>query len=340
MKRLLSGNEAVARGAWEAGVAVASAYPGTPSTEILEEFARFPNVYAEWAPNEKVAVDVAVGAAYAGRRALAAMKHVGVNVAADPLFTAAYTGVKGGLVIVTADEPSMYSSQNEQDNRNYAMAAKVPMLEPSDAEEARVFTKFAFSLSEQFDMPVFVRTTTRLSHSKSIVSLAKRETRQVSGFERNTGKYVMIPANARVRRQHLEQRLAALEAASSTHPANRIEPGNPGVGVITSGIPYTYVKEALPDASVLKIGLVHPMPKDLVETFARTVKTLYVVEELDPIMETQVKSWGIPCIGKKILPTIQITPFASLLRLPALTPQPFVWPFSFDGHHVDEQSST
>lgn len=308
---MLSGNEAIALGAWEAGVAVGCGYPGTPSTEIMEALVGYPDIYTEWSINEKVALEVALGASVAGVRALATMKHVGVNVAADPLFTAAYTGVRGGVVIITADDPDMHSSQNEQDNRNYAIAAKIPMLEPSDAEEAREFTQLAFDMSEAFDTPVFLRTTTRLSHSKCVVEAedvpqsAPQEARRPSlGFARDPRKYVMIPANARVRRTVVERRMEALRATAEIHPANTIEMGTSGVGVITSGIPYTYVKEVLPDASVLKLGLVHPLPRTMIEEFAAAHQTLYVVEELDPVIENQLKAWGIACVGKDIFPSI------------------------------------
>ena len=316
--RLLSGNEAVALGAWEAGVAVGCGYPGTPSTEILETLARQPEVYTEWSVNEKVALEVGVGAALAGGRALVTMKHVGVNVAADPLFTAAYTGVRAGLVIVTADDPDMHSSQNEQDNRNYAIAAKVPMLEPSDSAEAREFTKLAFELSEAHDTPVFLRLTTRLSHSKSLVDAfpdgapVRTPAPIEPGFVADPRKYVMIPGHAKLRRRALAERWVALEELAETHPANRIESSDAGpapIGVITSGIPYTYVKEVAPDLPVLKLGLVHPLPRRLVEEFAASVERLYVVEELDPVIENRLRSWGIDCVGKGAFPAIgEFTP--------------------------------
>ena len=318
--RLLSGNEAVALGAWEAGVAVGCGYPGTPSTEILEALARQPEVYTEWSVNEKVALEVGVGASLAGGRALVTMKHVGVNVAADPLFTASYMGVRGGLVVVTADDPEMHSSQNEQDNRNYAIAAKVPMLEPSDSQEAREFTKLAFELSETWDTPVFLRLTTRLSHSKSLVapspggSPVRMQAPIARGFVPDPRKYVMIPGNARVRRRVVEDRMIALAEAVESSPANRVEwpagqTTRPTVGIITSGIPYTYVKEVAPAAAVLKLGLVHPLPRRLIEDFAAAVERLYVVEELDPVIEAQLKAWGIPCFGKEVFPTIgEFTP--------------------------------
>ncbi len=316
--RLLSGNEAVALGAWEAGVAVGCGYPGTPSTEILEALARRPEVYTEWSVNEKVALEVGVGAALAGGRALVTMKHVGVNVAADPLFTAAYTGVRAGLVVITADDPDMHSSQNEQDNRNYAIAAKVPMLEPSDSQEAREFTRLAFELSEAHDTPVFLRLTTRLSHSKSLVdpfpdgAPVRTPAPVEPGFVADPRKYVMIPGHARLRRRALADRWAALEALAETHPANRVERPDAArapIGVVTSGIPWTYVKEVAPDVPVLKLGLVHPLPRHLVEQFAASVDRLYVVEELDPLIETQLKAWGIRCTGKDAFPSIgEFTP--------------------------------
>lgn len=316
---LLSGNEAVARGAWEAGVAVGCGYPGTPSTEILEALVHYPGVYTEWSVNEKVALEVGVGASLAGGRALVTMKHVGVNVAADPLFTAAYTGVRAGLVIVTADDPQMHSSQNEQDNRNYAIAAKVPMLEPADSAEALAFTRLAFELSEAHDTPVFLRLTTRLSHSKSLVTPRSEgpsvtvEASPERGFVPDPRKYVMIPGHARARRHAVAARMDALAEAAEHHPANRVEwPGGEQtatVGIITSGIPYTYVREVAPEAAVLKLGLVHPLPRRLIEQFAAGVDTLYVVEELDPVIETQVKAWGIDCVGKDAFPAIgEFTP--------------------------------
>lgn len=332
--RLLSGNEAIAHGAYEAGVAVGCGYPGTPSTEILEWLDHYPGVYTEWSVNEKVALEVGYGAALAGGRALVTMKHVGVNVAADPLFTAVYAGVKAGLVVVTADDPSMHSSQNEQDNRNYAVAAKLPMFEPSDSQEAREQVGWAFDLSEQFDTPVFLRVTTRLSHSKSLladeVSLAspRRTPPLAPGFDPDPTKYVMIPGHARRRREALAERWGRLTEAVETHPANRVEPGTSGVGVITSGVPYTYVKEVLPDAAVLKLGIVHPLPRHLIEEFAASVDTLYVVEELDPVIETQLRAWGIDCHGKDSFPAIgEFSPDvlrASLGLAPATTKEPAV----------------
>jgi len=320
---MLSGNEAIALGAWEAGVAVGCGYPGTPSTEILEALIAYPGLYTEWSVNEKVALEVGLGASIAGGRALVTMKHVGVNVAADPLFTSVYTGVNAGLVVVTADDPSMHSSQNEQDNRHYAVAAKLPMFEPSTPAEARLFTRWAFELSEQHDTPVFLRTTTRLSHSKGIVPEVDRTitpTKHAVGVDQNPAKYVMIPGHARVRRVEVEARLAELRRVVETHPANVVERRG-GVGVITSGVAYSYVREVMPDASVLKLGIVHPLPEQLIRDFAASVETLYVVEELDPVIETQVRAWGLGCHGKDTFPTIgEFSP--EVLRASLGLPQP------------------
>jgi indolepyruvate ferredoxin oxidoreductase alpha subunit len=303
-KVLLSGNEAIARGAYEAGVKVASAYPGTPSTEILENLSTYRGVYTEWAPNEKVAVEVALGASFAGVRALASMKHVGLNVAADPLFTSAYTGVRGGLVIVTADDPEMHSSQNEQDNRNYAFAAKVPMLDPADAPEAKEFIKAAYRISEEFDTPVLLRTTTRVSHVKGIVSLGEKEKSIAKpGIEKMPEKFVMLPAHARKRRIEVGKRLDRLKEFAETFPWNRIERGRGKRGFITSGVSYLYVKEAFPEASVLKLGMVYPFPEKMIRDFAREVDELFIVEELDPFIELHVKAMGIPCKGKELVPS-------------------------------------
>jgi indolepyruvate ferredoxin oxidoreductase alpha subunit len=304
MKRLLSGNEAVARGAWEAGVAVASAYPGTPSTEILENFARFPNVYAEWAPNEKVAVDVAVGAAYAGRRALTAMKHVGVNVAADSVFYASMTGVEAGLVIVTADDPAMHSSQNEQDNRRYAKFARIPCLEPSDSQEAKDLVGVALDLSEQFDTPVFLRLTTRICHSSTVVELG--EQKQVAPtrdkFPRNPAKYVMVPGNARKKHPVIEERLGLLSQFAETFPFNQVEWRDTDLGIVTCGVAYQYAREVFPQASVLRLGMTYPLPPGLVRDFASRVGRLIVLEELDPFLEEEIKLLGLACEGKSIFP--------------------------------------
>jgi len=303
-RQLFSGNEAIARGAYEAGVVVASAYPGTPSTEIMQSLSRYPGVYTEWAPNEKVALEVALGASFAGGRALAAMKHVGLNVAADPLFTAAYTGVRGGLVIVTADDPEMHSSQNEQDNRNYAFAAKLPMLEPADPAEALEFTRLAFALSEEFDTPVLLRSTTRLSHGEGLLNLGERQLGPIAvGLVKNPEKFVMLPANARKRRVELAARMERLSRFAESSPINRIEWGKKERGFITSGISYLYIKEAFPEASVLKLGMVYPLPEGLIKAFAAEVEELFVVEELDPFIELRVKALGISCRGKDVIPS-------------------------------------
>jgi indolepyruvate ferredoxin oxidoreductase alpha subunit len=308
MIRMLSGNEAVARGAWEAGVAVASAYPGTPSTEILENFARFPNVYAEWAPNEKVAVDVAIGAAYAGKRAFSSMKHVGLNVAADAFMYVAMTGIEAGLVIVTADDPQMHSSQNEQDNRTFAKFARVPCLEPSDSQEAKDLMIAAFGLSERFDTPVLLRMTTRICHSASAVELGERvdppPCAAQSKFPRNPEKYVMVPGNAIKRHPVIEQRMLDIAEMAETFPYNRIEMGDRSLGIITAGVAYQYAKEVFPDASILHLGMTWPLPRKLIEHFASQVERLIVVEELDPFIEEAVKLMGIPVEGKSIFPLI------------------------------------
>ncbi|MCI8798267.1 MAG: indolepyruvate ferredoxin oxidoreductase subunit alpha [Lachnospiraceae bacterium] len=313
-KKILLGNEAIARGAYEAGVKVSAAYPGTPSTEISESIAKYKEVYAEWSPNEKVAAEVAIGASIAGARAMCSMKHVGVNVASDPLFTAAYTGVGGGLVVVAADDPGMYSSQNEQDSRMVARAAMIPVLEPSDSAEAKEFTKLAFELSEEYDTPVMVRSTTRLSHSQGVVELEARNERENVPYERNTGKYVMMPANAIKRHVAVEERLKRMAEDACGMSLNRAEYRDLSTGFITSGIPYQYVREAMPEASVLKLGLVHPLPRKLIEEFASRVDRLYIFEELEPVIEEQVKSWGIlKAVGKDIF-TVQGEYSANMLR--------------------------
>ena len=299
-KKLLTGNEAVARGFWEAGGRVISAYPGTPSTEITENAACYPELYAEWAPNEKVALEAAFGAAVGGARALAAMKHVGLNVAADPLFTAVYTGVNAGLVVITADDPGMHSSQNEQDNRHYARSAKLPCLEPSDSAEALAFTQLALTLSERFDTPVLLRLTTRVSHGQSLVELSDRIEVELKPYTRDIQKYVMAPAGARPRHVALEKRLLELAAYAEETEVNRAELRDKAIGIVCSGAVYQYVREALPQASVFKLGLVNPLPKQRLLDFAAAVDELYVVEELDPFFEQQLKSWGIACKGKEL----------------------------------------
>ncbi len=312
-KKIMLGNEAIARGAFEAGVKVSAAYPGTPSTEISENIVKYPEIYAEWAPNEKVAMEVAIGASISGVRAMASMKHVGVNVAADPLYTISYCGVNGGLVLVAADDPGLYSSQNEQDTRCVARAAMVPVLEPSDSQEAKDFMKYAFDLSEKYDTPVIVRTTTRLAHSQGQVTLEDRCEPIDVEYTRNPAKYVMMPGNAKPRHVYVEQRLKAMAEDGCTMPINKMEIKDTKIGFITSGIAYQYVKEACPDASVLKLGMVHPLPKKLIEEFASKVDTLYIFEELEPVFEEQIKSWGIPCIGKEIF-TVQGEYSANMLR--------------------------
>ncbi len=300
MKKLLTGNEAIARGAWEAGVLVCSAYPGTPSTEITENAAKYKEMYAEWSPNEKVALEVGAGASIAGGRTLVSMKHVGVNVAADPLFTLAYTGVNGGLVLVSADDPGMHSSQNEQDNRHLGRAAKIPVLEPSDSQEAKDFTKLAFDLSETFDTPVMLRITTRVAHSQSLVELSERQEVGLKNYEKNALKYVMIPAYARRRHIDVESRLDKLREYAETTPLNRIEWNNKKMGVITNGVTYQYVKEVLKDASILKLGMTFPLPQQLITEFAQNVEELYIIEELEPFIEEYVKSLGIKARGKDV----------------------------------------
>ncbi len=303
MKRILSGNEAIARGAFEAGVTFATGYPGTPSTEILENLLQYDSVAVEWAPNEKVALEVGSGASLAGARTLVTMKHVGVNVAADPLLTLPYIGVRGGLVLISADDPEMHSSQNEQDNRHYARFAKVPLLEPSDSQEAKDFVRIAFELSEQYDTIVILRTTTRISHSDSIVSLGRHRTSKVSlEIVKNVQKYVMVPAVARKRHPILEQKIVDLAEYAESFSENRIEWGRRDIGIISSGISYQYAKEAFPDVSYLKLGMTYPLPPKMIKRLARSVKKLYVVEELDPFLEELVRSLGIAVQGKAYLP--------------------------------------
>lgn len=299
MKELLLANKAVARGVYEAGVKVAAAYPGTPSTEITENIAKYDEIYSEWSPNEKVAAEVAVGASFAGARSVVTMKHVGVNVAADPLFTAAYTGVNAGMMLIVADDPGMHSSQNEQDSRFYARSAHVPMLEPSDSQEAKDFVKIGMELSEIFDTPVMLRLTTRVAHSQSFVELGEREEIPNKPYQKDTWKYVMMPAQAKARHIAVEKREEALREYADTLPMNRIEMNNKKIGVITAGGVYQYVKEAT-DYSVLKLGMVYPLPMKLIKEFADTVDELVVAEELEPFIENQLKANGIPCKGKEL----------------------------------------
>ncbi|HHU89902.1 MAG TPA: indolepyruvate ferredoxin oxidoreductase subunit alpha [Clostridiaceae bacterium] len=304
MKKLMLGNEAIARGVYEAGVTVATAYPGTPSTEITENIAKYDEIYSEWAPNEKVALEVAIGASIGGARAVSAMKHVGLNVAADPLFTASYTGVNGGLVIFVADDPGMHSSQNEQDTRIIARGAKVPVIEPSDSQECKDFTKEAFRISEEYDAPVIVRLTTRVSHSQGTVELDDRENYELKPYVKNPAKYVMMPAMAKRRHVSVEERMAKLKEYSENSSLNRIEWGDKKIGVITSGIAYQYAREAFGDVSYLKLGMVYPLPEKLIKEFASQVETLYVIEELEPFIENQCRIMGLKVTGKDKLPVI------------------------------------
>ena len=303
MKQLMLGNAAVARGLYEAGCCVISSYPGTPSTEITEEAVKFPEIYCEWAPNEKVALETAFGACLAGKRAFCAMKHVGLNVAADPLYTMAYTGVNAGLVIGVADDPGMHSSQNEQDSRHHAIAAKVPMLEPSDSAEALEFAKLAYTISEQFDTPVLLKMCTRVAHSQSLVETSSRTEPECKPYEKNIGKYVMMPGNAIRRHPFVEQRTQKLQEWAETAPINRVEMGGTKVGVITSSTSYQYVKEVFGDTvSVLKLGMANPLPVRLIQEFACKVEKLVVVEEMDPILENHCKALGLTVSGKDVLP--------------------------------------
>jgi len=299
------GNEAVAEGLFEAGCKIVSSYPGTPSTEITEYAAEYDEIYAEWAPNEKVACEVAIGASIGGARAFCGMKHVGLNVAADPLFTVSYTGVNGGLLIAVADDPGMHSSQNEQDSRHYAVAAKLPMLEPCDSQECKDFTRLAFDLSEEYDTPFLLRLSTRISHSRSLAEICERTEIPVRDYEKNIQKYVMMPAMARARHIVVEQRTKKLTEYAEKSDINKIINGSGKIGIIAAGTSYVYAREALGDnASYLKLGMVNPLPVKLIEDFAKTVDTLYVIEELDPIIEQHCKSNGIKVIGKEAFPIV------------------------------------
>lgn len=301
LKKLMLGNEAVARGLYEAGVKVVSSYPGTPSTEITEYAAKYDEIYCEWAPNEKVAAEVAFGASLRGVRSACAMKHVGLNVAADPLFTLSYTGVNGGLVLFVADDPAMHSSQNEQDSRHYAIAAKVPMIEPSDSAEAKEYVKQAFELSEEFDTPVIVRMCTRIAHSQYAVELEPRQEKPLGEYVKNPAKYIMAPANAAKRHPFVEERTKRLQEVAETSRFNRVEKTDSEMGIICAGTCYEYVKEVFGDSvSVLKLGMINPLPEKLIRDFAAGVKQLYVIEELDGIIEQHVKALGVDCIGKQM----------------------------------------
>jgi len=305
MKELMLGNAAVARGLYEAGCSVISSYPGTPSTEITEEAAKFSEIYCEWAPNEKVAMEAAFGACLAGKRAFCAMKHVGLNVAADPLYTMSYTGVNGGLVIGVADDAGMHSSQNEQDSRHHAIASKVPMLEPADSAEALAFTKLAYELSEEYDTPVLIKMCTRIAHSQSLVETAERVVPEMKPYEKDIAKYVMMPGNAKRRHPFVEERNRKLTAWAETAPINRVEMGGTAMGIITASTSYQYVKEVFGDSvSVLKLGMTNPMPVELIRDFASKVEKLVVVEELDPIIENHCRAMGLDVSGKDVLPMI------------------------------------
>ncbi len=301
-RAFLSGNAAIARGAWEAGVRFASAYPGTPSTEILEFCGTYQEIDAQWAVNEKTAMETVIGACYGGARSICAQKHVGLNVAADPFFTVAYTGVNAGLVIVSADDPGMHSSQNEQDNRHYAMMAKIPMFEPSNSQEAKDMTIAAVKLSEEYDTPVMIRTTTRTSHSESIVTLGEREKAPEREFVRDMAKYCVLPNNARVLHAKVEKRQQKLAELGCKSPFNRIEEGDRSIGIIASGISYCHAREVFPEAAYLKLGMTYPFPTELIRKFAASVEKLIVIEENDPFLETAVRAMGIACIGKDRLP--------------------------------------
>ena len=303
-KRIMLGNEAIARGAWEAGVKVSSAYPGTPSTEISEYIAKYEEIYAEWAPNEKVAVEVAAGASIAGVRSLACMKHVGLNVASDPVYTLAYTGVNGGMVLVVSDDPGIASSQNEQDTRMIARSAHLPLLEPSDSQEAKDFVKYAYELSEKYDTPVILRTTTKLSHSQSVTLLEERTEVADKPYERNAAKFVMMPANAIKRHQFVEAREKQMAQDASAFPVNRVEGTDAEIGFITSGIAYQYVKEVFPNAKILKLGLINPLPVQMIKDFIGEVKRVIVVEELEPVIEEQIRALGFMVDGKNLF-TVQ-----------------------------------
>lgn len=304
-KALLSGNEAIARGAYEYGIILAAAYPGTPSTEILEAIAQYEDIASEWAPNEKVALDVAIGGAYVGARSMAVMKHVGLNVAADALFYVSMTGIEGGLVVVSADDPAMHSSQNEQDNRRYAKFARVPCLEPSDSQEAKDLVGEALDISQQFDTPVLLRTTTRIAHSHTMVELGERvqdDRAESFDFRIDTAKYVMVPGNARRRHPLIEERIGKLAKFADTFAYNRVEVGDKKLGIVTSGVAYQYAKEVFPEASILRLGMTYPLPQQLVRDFSSTVERMVVIEELDPFIEEEIRLMGISVEGKSIFP--------------------------------------
>ncbi len=303
MKQLMLGNKALARGLYEAGCEVVSSYPGTPSTEVTEEVAKFDEIYCEWAPNEKVAMEVAFGASLAGKRSFCGMKHVGLNVAADPLFTCSYTGVNAGMIICVADDAGMHSSQNEQDSRHYAISAKIPMVEPSDSAEAKEFAKLAYEMSEEFDTPVIIKMCTRVAHSQSVVTTEDRVVPPTKKYEKNIAKYVMMPGNAIRRHPFVEERTRKLTMYADNCPFNKLEIGDTSLGIITSSTSYQYAKEVFGDkASILKLGLINPLPVDLILNFAEKVDKLVIIEELDPIIENHCKQLGLTITGKDILP--------------------------------------
>ena len=313
-RQIMLGNEAFARGAWEAGVTVVSSYPGTPSTEVTEAAAKYDEIHAEWAPNEKVGVETAMGASLGGARALSCMKHAGLNVAADPFYTAAYTGVNGGFVLLVADDNGCHSSQNEQDSRYHGRSAGVPILEPADAQECKDYIRLAYDISEKYDTVVLLRSNTRISHSRGIVELGERTEREIIPYEKNVNKYVAMPAMARKLHVAQEERLAQIAADSCEWDINDVQMGDESIGIITSGIAYQYAKDALPDVSFLKLGIVNPLPKALIRDFASNVGKLYVIEEGDPFIEEQIRSWGIPVTGGKDMFTIQGEYSANMIR--------------------------
>lgn len=322
MKKLMLGNEAVARGAYEAGVTVVSSYPGTPSTEITENIVKYDNIYVEWAPNEKVACEVAIGASIAGTRSMTCMKHVGLNVMADPVFTVSYTGVNGGMVLCVADDQGMHSSQNEQDSRHYAKASKILMLEPSDSAECKNFTKRAYELSEQYDTPVFLRLSTRVSHSQSLVEEEEKQDYQLKDYVKDPAKYVMMPGNAIKRHVAVEDRINALREMVETSELNTVEDNGSEIGVIAGGIAYLYAKEALGDkVNFLKIGIVYPLPEKKIKDFAAKCKKVFVIEELDPIIEEHCKAIGVDVIGKDVF-TLQGEYTPSMIKKAVLNEEP------------------
>ena len=305
MRKLMLGNEAIARGLYEAGCSLVSSYPGTPSTEITEAVSKYDEIYSEWAPNEKVAMEVAFGASFGGKRSFCGMKHVGLNVAADPLFTISYTGVNAGMIIAVADDPGMHSSQNEQDSRHYAIAAKLPMLEPADSSECLEFTKIAYDISEQFDVPVLLRICTRIAHSQSILETDERVVPEDVEYEKKPAKYVMMPGYAKLRHPIVEERMAALVDFAEKTSLNRIEMGGTEIGIIATGTSYQYAKEVFDDSvSILKLGLLNPMPVELIKSFAQKVDKLIVIEELDNIIETHCKAMGIEVTGRELFPAV------------------------------------